>query len=255
MGRTIAVVNQKGGVGKTTTIVNLATAFAAIGKRVLLIDFDPQGNASTGFGFLNKKHLKGTYDVLIGREHLSSVVRHTVVPNLHLLAATNDLAAVDVELIHEKEREFRLKNILKNEKERYDFIFIDCPPSLNLLTVNALAAADSVMIPLQCEYYALEGLSQLVNTMSKVRRGLNPDLKIEGIVLTMFDKRSSLSEMVASDVKAHFAEIVFETVIPRNVKLSEAPSHGKPCLIYDFKSLGSQAYIKLASEMLKKEAA
>ncbi|MCH2547775.1 MAG: AAA family ATPase [Alphaproteobacteria bacterium] len=253
MTRILAIVNQKGGVGKTTTAVNLATAMAAVGKRVLLLDLDPQGNASTGFGFSNKQRDLTSYDLLVGTATIERAALATKVPNLALIPTTMDLAGAELELVNEKQRDTRLKNALRNGLDNYDYVLIDCPPSLGLLTLNALVAADSVLIPLQCEFYALEGLSHLLKTIELVQTRLNPDLDIQGIVLTMYDRRNKLTEQIESDVREFLADLVYETTIPRNVRISEAPSHGKPALLYDLNCTGSRAYVKLASEVLKRE--
>lgn len=253
MARILAIVNQKGGVGKTTTAVNLATAMAAVGKQVLLIDLDPQGNASTGFGFDNRDRALTSYDVLVGSASVARAALETKVPNLTLVPTTMDLAGAELELVNEKQRETRLKNALKGTLDAYDYVLIDCPPSLGLLTLNALVAADSVLIPLQCEFYALEGLSHLLKTIELVQARLNPGLDIQGVVLTMYDRRNKLTEQIESDVRGFLKEQVYETTIPRNVRISEAPSHGKPALLYDLNCPGSRAYVKLASELLKRE--
>jgi chromosome partitioning protein len=251
--RIIAIANQKGGVGKTTTAINLATALAACGKQVLIIDLDPQGNASTGLGVERGSRKTGAYELLADSIPLSEATKPTNVPNMWIVPTTPDLAGAEIELIDLERREYRLRDALSAGTLNYDFIMIDCPPSLTLLTLNAMVAADCVLVPLQCEFYALEGLSQLTKTIERVKRNLNPVLEIQGVVLTMFDKRSSLNEQVASDVRAHFADKVYDTAIPRNVRIAEAPSHGMPALLYDIRCAGSQAYIMLASEVLKRE--
>ncbi len=251
--RIIAIANQKGGVGKTTTAVNLATALAACGKRVLIIDLDPQGNASTGLGVERGDRKTGAYELLADSIPLAEATKPTNEPTMWIVPTTPDLAGAEIELIDLDRREFRLKDALSAGALNYDFIMIDCPPSLTLLTLNAMVAADCVLVPLQCEFYALEGLSQLTKTIERVKRNLNPVLEIQGVVLTMFDKRSSLNEQVASDVRAHFGAKVYDTAIPRNVRIAEAPSHGVPALLYDIRCAGSQAYIMLASEVLKRE--
>jgi chromosome partitioning protein len=253
--KVIAIANQKGGVGKTTTTINLATALAAIGHRVLMIDMDPQGNASTGMGIAHRDQKLGTYEVLTGHSTLSSCVIPTSIPGLDVLAASTALAGAELELYNEREREYILKKSLhsKENKTSYDYVLMDCPPSLNLLTLNALVAADSVLIPLQCEFYALEGLSQLTKTIRLIQKNLNPRLDLQGIVLTMYDSRSVLAEQVEQDVRGYFGSKVYQVLIPRNVRVSEAPSHGKPVMIYDVKSSGSVAYMKLAGELLRQE--
>jgi chromosome partitioning protein len=253
--RILAVANQKGGVGKTTTAVNLATALAAAGQKVLLIDLDPQGNASTGLGLAQTDRTIGAYRLLTGDTTLDDVARPTTIPNLSLVAAEPDLTGAEVELVGVPRREFQLRNSLEPARAGapFAFILIDCPPSLGLLTLNALVAADAVLVPLQCEFYALEGISGLMRTIEMVRRRLNPKLRLHGVVLTMFDNRNNLSSLVAADARGFFGEWVYETVIPRNIRISEAPSHGKPVLLYDIRSAGAQAYIRLAAELLKRE--
>jgi chromosome partitioning protein len=255
MPRILAIVNQKGGVGKTTTAVNLATALAAAGKRVLVIDFDPQGNASTGLGVTRQNRRVTSYDVLLGDVSVMAAAVPTPIPLLALVPSSVDLSGAEIELVDIAEREFRLRKALDGIAGAYDYVLIDCPPSLGLLTLNALVAAHAVIVPLQCEFYALEGLSHLVRTVERIKRSLNPGLEIQGVVLTMFDKRNNLSDLVAADVRGHFGDKVYDTVIPRNVRISEAPSHGKPVLLYDFRSAGAQAYIHLASEVLRREQA
>lgn len=251
--RTIAIANQKGGVGKTTTSVNLATALTACGRRVLLIDFDPQGNASTGLGIDSDDRDANSYRLLTGDITATAAVRPSSVDGLDIIAAVVDLSAAEIELADLENREYRLRDALAPLAADYDYILIDCPPSLGLLTVNALCAADRVLVPLQCEFYALEGLSQLMRTIETVRARLNPALRLQGIVLTMYDNRNKLSEQVAQDVRTHLGEIVYHTVIPRNVRVSEAPSFGQPVLMYDLKCAGSQAYVALAAELLNQE--
>ncbi len=252
--RILALANQKGGVGKTTTAVNLGTALAAIHKRVLIIDLDPQGNASTGLGLDPEARRCTTYDVLIGAAGLTQAAVEAPVPGLFVVPSTRELSGAEIELIDMTRREHRLADALAALADGWDYVLIDCPPSLNLLTLNAFVAADAVLVPLQCEFYALEGLSHLLHTVDRVKRALNPRLDIQGVVLTMFDKRNNICGMVASDVRSHFGEKVYDTVIPRNVRVSEAPSFGKPVLLYDWRSAGSQAYIHLASELLRRDA-
>ena len=249
MGKVIAIANQKGGVGKTTTTINLATAMAAIEKKVLIIDSDPQGNASTGLGIDEKDREPTLYRLLSEGRMIDKSIKKTSIPNLDIITANIDLAASEIELANIQDREKRLKNIVQ-EIQDYDFFFIDCPPALGLLTINSLVAADSVMVPLQCEFFALEGLSALTQTINTIKDNFNKKLEIEGLVLTMHDKRNTLSELVEKDVRSHFKNKVYKTIIPRNVRVSEAPSHGKPVLIYDTACVGSKAYIELAKEVI-----
>ena len=276
--RVIVLANQKGGVGKTTTTINLGTALAAIGEKVLIVDLDPQGNASTGLGI--GRHLRkfSTYDVMVGEKTLAQVTLPTAVPRLYVAPSTLDLLGVELEIAPQKDRAFRMRDAIRafaqngaraqdgahaeagahaehgaDADDPFTYVLFDCPPSLNLLTVNALVASDSVLVPLQCEFFALEGLSQLLTTIEQVRRTLNPDLAIHGVVLTMFDPRNNLASQVVADVRKFLGDQVYETIIPRNVRVSEAPSHGKPVLLYDLKCTGSQAYLKLASEVIRRE--
>jgi len=252
--RIITIANQKGGVGKTTTAINLATALAAIGERVLIVDLDPQGNASTGLGIDRKDRRVSSYDLLVGEAGVRETAQQTAVPNLFIVPSTMDLLGIEMEIAQQSDRVFKLKKALGNE-EAFDFsyIILDCPPSFNLLTMNAMAAAHSVLVPLQCEFFALEGLSQLLETVDQVRRTVNPRLDIQGIVLTMFDARNNLAQQVVNDVRTHLGEKVYHTLIPRNVRVSEAPSYGKPAILYDLKCAGSQAYLQLASEVIQRE--
>ena len=251
-GKTIAIANQKGGVGKTTTAINLATALCAVGKSVLLIDLDPQGNASTGLGVRRSAIRKSSYDLLFGDANPEDSAVATKVPGLYVLPSSIHLSGAEIELVTAERREFRLREALRKPLP-FDYVIVDCPPSLNLLTLNTFVAVDSVIVPLQCEFYALEGLSQLTKTIERVKRTYNPNLNIHGVLLTMFDKRNNLSSMVADDVREYFGDTVYKTVIPRNVRLSEAPSYGLPAIIYDMKSPGAHAYIQLAGEILRRE--
>ena len=257
--RILALANQKGGVGKTTTAINLGTALAAIGERVLIVDLDPQGNASTGLGIDRRNRNCSTYDVLIGEAPLRDAVVPTAVPRLHIAASTMDLSGLELELGSTRDRAFRLRDAIAALNTNaapdtdYTYVLIDCPPSLNLLTVNAMAASDAILVPLQCEFFALEGLSQLLQTVEQVRSTLNPNLSIHGIVLTMFDSRNNLSNQVVADVRQFMGAKVYNTMIPRNVRISEAPSYGKPVLVYDLKCVGSEAYLKLATEVIQRE--
>jgi chromosome partitioning protein len=257
--RVLAIANQKGGVGKTTTAINLGTALAAIGEQVLIIDLDPQGNASTGLGIDRRNRRHSTYDVLMGEATLRDTVLATAVPRLSIAPSTLDLSGLELEVSQERDRAFRLRRALEPLRtgtanvSDFSYVLIDCPPSLNLLTINAMAAADAILVPLQCEFFALEGLSQLLQTVQSVRSSLNPDLIIHGIVLTMHDARNNLSNQVVADVRANSKEKVYEAIIPRNVRVSEAPSYGKPVLVYDLKCVGSEAYLRLATEVIARE--
>jgi chromosome partitioning protein len=250
--RIVALANQKGGVGKTTTAINLATALAATGRRVLLIDLDPQGNASTGLGVERPARSVTSYELILGEAELEQAIVATTIPRLSVIPASQDLAGAEFELAARERREYLLSRAIRSRLRDYEEVLIDCPPSLNLLTINALVAADSVMVPLQCEFYALEGLSQLMRTIERVQRALNPRLELQGVVLTMYDQRNNLCDQVAADVRSHLGAKVFDTMIPRNVRIAEAPSHGKPVLIYDHGCAGSQAYIRLAAEVLRR---
>ena len=256
--RVLVVANQKGGVGKTTTAINLGTALAAVGEKVLVIDLDPQGNASTGLGVPRSDRKLTSYDVLMGTAPLKDAVVPTRIPRLFIVPATIDLSGAELELVSEPRRNYRLRDALERFAEarpEISYVLIDCPPALSLLTVNAMAAADAVVVPLQCEFFALEGLSMLLKTIERIRAGLNPNLELQGIILTMYDKRNKLSDQVASDVRANLGDKVYQTIIPRNVRISEAPSHGLPALVYDLRCPGSQAYIKLAVELIQRERA
>lgn len=258
--RVLGIANQKGGVGKTTTAINLGTALAAIGEHVLIVDLDPQGNASTGLGIERKSRRTSTYDVLTGAAPMRDAVLQTSVPQLYIAPSTLDLSGLELEIGQQRDRAFRLRNALRqlNTGARafdFNYVLVDCPPSLNLLTVNAMAAADSILVPLQCEFFALEGLSQLLRTVEQVKTTLNPTLSIHGIVLTMYDSRNNLSNQVVADVRQFMGNKVYETIIPRNVRISEAPSYGKPVLVYDLKCVGSEAYLRLATEIIQREKA
>ena len=258
--RVLGIANQKGGVGKTTTAINLGTALAAIGEHVLIVDLDPQGNASTGLGIERKSRRTSTYDVLTGAAPMRDAVLQTTVPQLYIAPSTLDLSGLELEIGQQRDRAFRLRNALRqlNSGVRpfdFTYVLVDCPPSLNLLTVNAMAAADSILVPLQCEFFALEGLSQLLRTVEQVKTTLNPTLSIHGIVLTMYDSRNNLSNQVVADVRQFMGNKVYETIIPRNVRISEAPSYGKPVLVYDLKCVGSEAYLRLATEIIQREKA
>jgi len=258
--RVLAIANQKGGVGKTTTAINLGTALAAIGERVLIIDLDPQGNASTGLGIDRRNRSTSTYDVLVGDAPLRDAITATAVPRLWIAPSTMDLSGLELEIGQERDRAYRLRNAtsaVNTDKTvgngDFSYVLVDCPPSLNLLTINAMAAANAILVPLQCEFFALEGLSQLLQTVEQVKSTLNPGLTIHGIVLTMFDARNNLSNQVVADVREFMGKKVYDTIIPRNVRVSEAPSYGKPVLVYDLKCVGSEAYLRLATEIIQRE--
>jgi chromosome partitioning protein len=254
MGRVVAIANQKGGVGKTTTAINLGAALAAFDRKIAIVDFDPQANATSGLGLDGQKNGANSYDVLLGSD-ARQALRETGFPNLWLVPSGRDLVGAEIELVNQEGREGRLREAIESVREEFDFVFVDCPPSLSLLTVNALTAADSVLIPLQTEYFALEGLSELLESVERVRHSFNAQLQIEGILLTMYDERTNLARQVLADIRRHFGKLVYDTVIPRNVRLGEAPSFGKPVLAYDVKSKGSEAYLALGREVLRKKEA
>jgi chromosome partitioning protein len=254
--RVLGIANQKGGVGKTTTAINLGTALAAIGETVLIVDLDPQGNASTGLGIERRDRRTSTYDVLASNRPMREAIVPTAVPRLHIAPSTMDLSGLELEIGRQRDRAFHLRNALNalnSSGDAYSYVLVDCPPSLNLLTVNAMAAAHAILVPLQCEFFALEGLSQLLKTVDQVKTTLNPQLSIHGIVLTMFDARNNLANQVVADVRQFMGRKVYDTVIPRNVRVSEAPSYGKPVLVYDLKCVGSEAYLRLATEIIQRE--
>jgi chromosome partitioning protein len=258
--RVLALANQKGGVGKTTTAINLGTALAAIGENVLVVDLDPQGNASTGLGIDRKSRSRSTYDVLTRQVTIREAILETAVPRLHIVPSTMDLSGFELEIAQDRDRAYRLREALStlNSTEsgtQYSYVLVDCPPSLNLVTVNAMAASNSILVPLQCEFFALEGLSQLLKTIEQVKTTVNPNLSIHGIVLTMYDSRNNLANQVVADVRQFMGPKVYDTVIPRNVRISEAPSYGKPVLVYDLKCVGSEAYLRLATEIIQRERA
>ena len=249
----ISIANRKGGVGKTTTTINIATALSAIEKKVLVIDFDPQGNATTSMGIAKQKGQYSSYDVLINNCEVRDAIIHTDLPRFDMIPSSPDLAAAEIELVDVEKREYVLRKALRNLGSLYDYVLIDCPPSLNLITINALVCSNSVMVPLQCEFLALEGLADLMKNINAIKKSFNPGLSLQGIVLTMYSRQNNLSQMIEADVRKYFGDKVYQTVIPRSVRIAEAPSHGKPILIYDFKSVGAQAYIQLAKEVLKRE--
>jgi chromosome partitioning protein len=252
MGQVISIANQKGGVGKTTTAVNLSASLAAVKRSCLLIDCDPQGNATTGLGIDRTNLTKGIYELLLGNAPDIEVISETSMSGLHIVGATANLIGAEVEMVSIEDKEFRLRKRLESLRDKFDYIFIDCPPSLGFLTVNALTAADLVVVPLQCEYFALEGLAQLLKTLRAVKRSLNPTLRLAGILLTMYDMRNNISQQVAEEIREHFKENVFDTVVPRNVRLSEAPSHGKPIILYDMRCKGAKSYVDLAKELIER---
>lgn len=252
MTKIIAFANQKGGVGKTTTAINIGASLAAVKKRVLLIDLDPQGNAGTGLGFVRAAHRQSVYGVIMGMANAADNILSTAVPNLHIMPSSSALSGAEVDLLDMENREYRLRDAIESVKDHYDYILLDCPPALGYLTLNAMTTADSVVVPLQCEFFALEGVQQLVNTISEVQKKWNPNLDIFGIVLTMYDKRYGITKVVEDDVRKTFGEKVFKTVVPRNIRVSEAPSHGKPALFYDFNSAGAQAYLRVATEIVNR---
>lgn len=254
MGKIIAIANQKGGVGKTTTSVNLAAGLAVEEKNVLLVDADPQGNATSGSGIPRSPSRKTLYNAMVMDENLQNIILPTELPLFSVLPADKNLAGAEIELVDANKREYRLKAVLEKVKDYFDYIIIDCPPSLGLLTLNGLTAADSLLVPIQCEYYALEGVTELFDTLARLRRGLNPKLVIEGLLLTMYDERTNLSAAVANDLRDFYGNQVFKTVIPRNVRLAEAPSYGKPIILYDIRSRGAESYIQLAKEILSNES-